>query len=440
MKTSAALATTRILLSLVLSCAALGSSTAVGADPDYILRADDKLKIKIFQFPELSGEYTITASGTISVPPIGEITASGLSATDLSKQISSRFIKAGISDKPGATVEVLESRPIYVFGDVQKPGEYTYRRGVTVLQAISLAGGWYRPTDAGLMRLEREAISIRGDMRGFIRRYYYFAAERARLNAEMGLKTDIEFPPELTQTAMSDPAVAQLLEQERSFLHTNIDAFSNQLEAFEKTRALYQMEIETASRQVAASKTQTESVEKELKEVRLLLARNLVPVARQSNLERLQAEIETARQGYQAQILRGQENVTQIEEKIFELKNQRQSALVRELEKVGLDLEEVGVKIDTSRGLMAEVQFTAPSVVSRMSDIMESRILTVVRAQDGRSVAFDAGESTELLPGDVLKVEKSIVPSGVAGRMRPGSSFLAPGPGPSFLVPTIEHD
>src|SRR5215472_13014554 len=94
MKTSAALATTRILLSLVLSCAALGSSTAVGADPDYILRADDKLKIKIFQFPELSGEYTITASGTISVPPIGEITASGLSATDLSKQISSRFIKA----------------------------------------------------------------------------------------------------------------------------------------------------------------------------------------------------------------------------------------------------------------------------------------------------------------------------------------------------------
>jgi hypothetical protein len=198
------------------------------------------------------------------------------------------------------------------------------------------------------------------------------------------------------------------------------------------------MEIETASRQVAASKTQTESVEKELKEVRLLLARNLVPVARQSNLERLQAEIETARQGYQAQILRGQENVTQIEEKIFELKNQRQSALVRELEKVGLDLEEVGVKIDTSRGLMAEVQFTAPSVVSRTSDIVESRILTVVRAQDGKSVTFDAGESTELLPGDVLKVEKSIVPSGVAGRMRPGPSFLAPGP--SFLVPTIEHD
>jgi exopolysaccharide production protein ExoF len=131
--------------------------------------------------------------------------------------------------------------------------------------------------------------------------------------------------------------------------------------------------------------------------------------------------------------LRGQENVTQVEEKIFELKNQRQATLVRDAEKVGLDLEEVSVKLDTSRGLMAEVQFTAPNIVSRSSDtIMESRILSVVRMQNGKSVTFDAGEGTELFPGDVLKVEKGTLPSGVAGRMKPGSS--------SFLVPTSEHD
>jgi hypothetical protein len=431
MKTSA-LAT--LLTLAVLSCAPLGGSTALGAaDSDYTLRADDKLRIKIFQFPELTGEYTVTASGSISIPPIGEIVASGLSATDLSKEISSRFIKAGISDRPGATVEVIQSRPIYVFGDVQKPGEYTYRRGITVLQAISLAGGWYRPTDPGLMRLEREAITIRGDMRGLIRRHYYFAAERARLNAELEMKTELAFPPELNQMAAGDPAIAQLLDQERSFFRANIDAFRSQLDAMEKTLALYQMEIETASRQVTASKAQSDSTDKELKEVRTLLARNLVPIARQANLERLQAEIETARQGYQAQILRGQENVTQVEEKIFELKNQRQATLVRDAEKVGLDLEEVAVKLDTSRGLMAEVQFTAPNIVSRSSDtIMEARILSVVRLQNGKSVTFDAGEGTELFPGDVLKVEKSILPSGVAGRMKPGSS--------SFLVPTSEHE
>jgi exopolysaccharide production protein ExoF len=314
---------------------------------------------------------------------------------------------------------------------VQKPGEYSYRRAVTVLQAIGLAGGWYRPTDPGLMRLEREAITIRGDMRFLIRRYYYLAAQRARLSAELEMKTDIGFPAELTQKAVGDPALAQLLDEERSFLHTNIDVLKNQLDTLEKTLALYQMEVETASRQVAASKTQSQSVEKELGEVRALLARNLVPVARQSNLERLQAEIETARQGYQAQILRGQENVTQIEEKIFELKNQRQASLVKELEKVGQDLEEVAVKLDTSQNLMAEVQFTAPNMVSRSSDFMEARILTVVRMQDGKAVTFDAEETTELLPGDVLKVEKSMVPSGVAGRLRPGASFL---------VPTSRHD
>src|SRR5262249_25305399 len=163
---------TKGILAIVTIFCCLLSGAAIAGAADYLVRAEDKLRIKIFQFPELTGEYTVSTRGTILIPPIGEVAVAGSSAIDISSQISQSFIKAGIPDKPGATVEVLESRPIYVVGDVQKPGEYSYRPGVTVVQAISLAGGWFRLNDPGLLRLDREAITIKGDMRHLVKRYY----------------------------------------------------------------------------------------------------------------------------------------------------------------------------------------------------------------------------------------------------------------------------
>ncbi len=133
----------------------------VGRSADYAVRAEDKLKIQIYQFPELSDTYTVNSTGGITIAPIGEVPVAGLSAQEISAKISQRFINAGLSDKPGTTVTVIELRPIYVMGDVQKPGEYAYRPGLTVLQAVTLAGGYYRVTDPGLLRLERDAINIR---------------------------------------------------------------------------------------------------------------------------------------------------------------------------------------------------------------------------------------------------------------------------------------
>ncbi|MFN3673794.1 MAG: polysaccharide biosynthesis/export family protein, partial [Bosea sp. (in: a-proteobacteria)] len=70
------------------------------AASDYVVRADDKLKIKIFQYPELSSDYKVRANGTISIAPIGDIPVSGLSTNEIASLISERFVRAGISDKP----------------------------------------------------------------------------------------------------------------------------------------------------------------------------------------------------------------------------------------------------------------------------------------------------------------------------------------------------
>lgn len=383
---------------------------AVRATSDYVVRADDKLKIKIFQYPELSGEYKVRANGTISIAPIGDIPVHGLSTKEIANQISERFVRAGISDKPGTSVEVLETRPVYVLGDVQKPGEYQFRPGMTVLQVVSLAGGWLRFNDPGLMRLDRDSITITGEMRNLVRRYYELTARRARLNAELVMKTDVQFPAQLIARSQSDPGLRQLIDEERSLLNIHVDALKTQIDSLEQNRDLYEREIEAITRQIEANKVQVASVEKELTEVRGLVKRGLTTISRLANLERMQAQLEMNEQGFQTLILRSRQNITLADQRIFDLKSQRNATLTAEVQKVRMDIDDISVKFDTNRSLLVEAKVTVPTLVGVSDGAVETRSLVVVRMQDGKTSTIDATEHTELLPGDVLRIQRSILP------------------------------
>lgn len=397
------------------------SGSTIRAASDYIIRADDKLKIKIFQYPELSGEYTVSANGTISIAAIGEVSVDGFSTKEIANRISERFVKAGLSDKPGTSVEVLQSRPVYVLGDVQKPGEYPFRPGVTVLQAVSFAGGWLRFNDPGLMRVERETITIKGELRNLVRRYYQLAAHRSRLNAELMMNRDVEFTSDLERQARNDGTLSQLLDEERSLLNIRVEAMKTQIESLEKARGLYEREIEAVSRQIQASKMQYESVGNELKDVKTLVRQGLATVIRQMGLERMQAQIEMNEQGYQTLILRARQNISQVDQKIFDLKSERNATLTAELQKTRIDLDEVGGKFETNQSLLMEAQLMVPTLVGNSDGVVEARSLMVVRVQDGKAQSIEADENTELLPGDVLRVQRSIIPTALGPQQ-----FLGP--------------
>lgn len=395
----------------------------LGQSADYAVRAEDKLKVQIYQFPELSDTYTVSSNGTITIAPIGEVAVAGLSAQEISAKISDSFIKAGLSDKPGTVVTVLESRPIYVMGDVQKPGEYPYRPGLTVLQAISLAGGYYRVSDPGLLRLERDAININGELRNLTRRYYYLIARRARLTSELELQTDPAFPPELTERAAKDRALAQVVDQERSLLSINVGALKRQLESLDKTRDLFEREIDAVSEQIRGGKLQTESVQKELNLVKALYARGLTTIMRQTDLERAQAQMMVAEQGFQTLMLRARQSITQIEQKIFDLQNERRAKLSSDVQQTRLELEETFNRINTNRNLMMEAQMTAPILAASSNDVGESRLFLIVRTADGKTTTIQAEDHLELQPGDVLKVQRSYPMPSEAD----AASFRAPG-------------
>jgi polysaccharide export outer membrane protein len=109
---------------------------------DFLLGPEDLLRVTVWKSPDLSGEVPIRPDGTISMPLIGDVPAAGLTANVLAKRIGERLTE--YISSPIVTVQVKEvnSYFIYVLGEVVKPGKYSLKSYVNVMQGISLAGGF----------------------------------------------------------------------------------------------------------------------------------------------------------------------------------------------------------------------------------------------------------------------------------------------------------
>jgi len=221
----------------------------------------------------------------------------------------------------------------------------------------------------------------------------------------------VQFPTELVRKAQNDGPLSQMIDEERSLLSIRVEAMKTQIESLEQNRALYEREIEAVSRQIAANKVQYDSVGNELKDVKALARQGLATASRQMNLERTQAQIEMNEQGFQTLILRARQNIAQVDQRVFDLKSERNAKLTAELQQTRMDLDEVGIKFETNQSLLVESQLTVPTLVGNSDGVVEARSLVVVRVLDGKAQSIEADENTELLPGDVLRVQRSIIPT-----------------------------
>lgn len=128
----------------VLGVLLLGSAVsghAQGAEPEYRLGPGDKVKVVVFGHEDLSGQAEVDGTGTVSLPLIRNIPAQGMTARDLEEEIANR-LKPEYLLNPKVSVEVLTYRPFYIYGEVNKPGSYPYVNGMTVINAVALAGGF----------------------------------------------------------------------------------------------------------------------------------------------------------------------------------------------------------------------------------------------------------------------------------------------------------
>ena len=114
----------------------------------YLLRTNDQVHIQVYNEPTITGDYFVDGDGMVSVPMAGRVRAAGLTAGQLERRVTAALNNGMLKDAH-VNIQVTNYAPFYIRGEVKKPGEYPYKPGLTVGDAVALAGGFtYRADES----------------------------------------------------------------------------------------------------------------------------------------------------------------------------------------------------------------------------------------------------------------------------------------------------
>lgn len=153
----------KYIVALIFSCVMLVSCggnypsaqpVLSGEQATYTLRENDVLILRVFDETELSGKYVLDSQGRIALPLVGKLQLRDMTEQQAAETIGNALKRGGFLRQPKVAVEVSKSRPFFIMGEVTKPGKFTFQSGITVYQAVAMAGGY-------TYRADRHDIAIR---------------------------------------------------------------------------------------------------------------------------------------------------------------------------------------------------------------------------------------------------------------------------------------
>jgi polysaccharide export outer membrane protein len=146
------------------AAATMGGTARPGV---FTLGPGDKIRVTVFGEQAVNGEYTVGPDGAVSFPLIGAVDARGRTVAELREALT-RKLAAGYILDPRVSIDVLNFRPFYILGEVNRPGQYPYADGLSVAQAVATAGGYtYRArTNRVFIRRADEAVEAEMSLKG----------------------------------------------------------------------------------------------------------------------------------------------------------------------------------------------------------------------------------------------------------------------------------
>ncbi|MBK1705937.1 polysaccharide biosynthesis/export family protein [Halochromatium glycolicum] len=127
---------------------------------DYQLGPGDKLRITVFAEPYLSGEYIVSANGSVSMPLIEPVEVGGRTVQE-AEDLVEQGLRAGFIGDPDVAIEVLDYRPFFIIGEVKNPGSYPYVADMSVLHAVAIAGGFTARAAKQKIEIQRDGDVLR---------------------------------------------------------------------------------------------------------------------------------------------------------------------------------------------------------------------------------------------------------------------------------------
>lgn len=417
------------------ACLALCAPALLRAEP-YRLHPQDRLLIRVLTWDfrqnslvgwqDLSGEYSLSPEGDLQLPLAGTVAAAGLTQAELADAVSVLLRRrAGLTEPPLLSIELVSSVPVYVLGAVETRGAVPFRPGLSARQALALAGGVYRPA-GGADPLRAAAVAA--DLRLAGDRLARLRAERAALDAELTrlrAETTGAAPPTAVPPAgpPGDPDAATGAEQaERT-------ARRVRLESYAELGAMLGEKATRLTEQVRLRDRQIAETRKELDAIESLNERGLAVNARVTSLSTALSELEAKRLELETAMLLLEEQRNQAERDSGTLVADAIADRMRRLAELDGLIADAATALEAAR--------LQSAMLGRGDGGGEAEpVFTLVR--DGVTLAVPA--SHPLQPGDTLEIALRPAATPAAEPVAaPGATVGLPGAGAAPAAMPAPH-
>lgn len=382
------------------------------AQAEYQLDIDDSIEIAVAGVPDLKQRVTVQIDGSISYPLVGNLHVRGMTATQIRRKIQAELATkmfrqrapdgretAIVIEPDQVTVAVVEFRPIYVNGDVSKPGQLPYRPLTTVRQAVALAGGY------DLMRFRMpnpfmESADLRSQYEATWMEFIREQARVWRLKTELGVNSDFD-ENVLKGTPLSRSKVAEIVSTEAQQLEMRRTDQQR-----EKTYLQNGVEQVSARMKVLAAQQDTEEQgvqadTQELRKVTELYGKGSLPSPRVVDARRALLLSSTRKLQTTAQLMQAERLREDLSRQMQRVDDQRKMDALRELQDATVKLNELSARLQS---LEEKLRFTGivRSQLARGKGAKPE--IVVIRRTDKGYTRITADEDFQLMPGDVVEI------------------------------------
>nr|WP_052760538.1 polysaccharide biosynthesis/export family protein [Rhizobium sp. LC145] len=394
---------------------------------EYVLGAQDVLKIRVFEWRPsagvafewvpLTGEFTVSPAGTLSLPIIGTVPVAGKTLDEVSGIIGEQLQRqVGLQKRPTASVEISTYRPFFVTGLVSNPGKYNYVPGLTVIQALSMAGG-LGESDQSLMGLQRDALVNRGDLRELEMERLGLMARQARVDAFLNGEQKVTFPADLTSRSR-EPVVVRMMQDEQALFATRVRSMQTEVESLAQSKVLATNQLETLKLKEASLTKQIDLATKDLDSVNKLVAQGLTLSSRQLGANQNVADLESRNLDVSMAIVKTQQDLAKLDQDMTDVREKYRLEALTEAADLRDRLAANVEKAKTARGLLAHLEMRAPAALSALAVEDEPAFATVITRNVGGAITMMVvSDNDAVAPGDVISVERleKIVPAQATG-------------------------
>jgi polysaccharide export outer membrane protein len=398
----------RVFLAITILCCC----SPIDAFAEYLLSPGDVVEISAVGLRELRQTTAINVDGQASFPLLGEIRAAGMPLSELQQKIREllptkvfrRRTEDGresqvVLSPDEITVTIAEYRPIYLDGDVAKPGALTYRAGMKVRQAIALAGGYdtmrFRGRDPFL-----ESADFRADYYSLWTEFAKEQARISRLKAELAGNAQFD-RQRFTVVPVASHVLSQIEDSEARQLTLRNGDHAKEMDHLQRAIRQQDHRVAVLGENLQKEREGTEADANDFEEMRQKFSKGLIPTSRLSETRRF--ALYSASQALQtaASLAQAEREHEDLKRNLERLDDQRRIRLLGELQEAEIRLETIRSRLQAVGDKLMYAGLVKSQLVRGNGGEPDVKIFR--DANNVRQI-LTADEDAELMPGDVVKI------------------------------------